>query len=386
MSVEVRPLGDKCNINCTYCYQENTRMTMDSNSRYNIETMLKVLTELDEPFTLFGGEVMLTKRKDLERMFEFGRQRFGKVSLQTNGTLVREADIKLFLEYAVNVGISLDGPGELNDARWAGSLTATRRATGLTEAVIETLCREGATPSIIITLHRLNAIGDRLAHLCAWLQFLDTLGVRRVRLHLLENDNQGLSKDLVLSAQENLTAMRRLRELESSMVSVRFDVFRELEAMLTANDDQASCVFRSCDPYLTKAVVGVEGDGRRSNCGRTNKDGVAYTAAAVAGFERQIALHATPYDEGGCAGCRFFLMCKGNCPGSAINGDWRLRSADCGVWFGLFEDAERTLISRGVAVLSLSPKLADVEAAVLNGWRLGDDRLLRDVCQQVDGL
>lgn len=386
MSVEVRPLGDKCNIGCTYCYQEGTRASSTAGNRYEISKIIEVLNELDEPFTLFGGEIMLTKRRDLEHLLEFGQRRYGQVGLQTNGTLVKERDIDLFLEHNVKVGVSIDGPGELNDARWAGSLRATRRATAMTEAVIETMCRTGAPPGVIVTLHRLNAVGERLAHLCGWLQFLDTLGVTRVRLHLLENDNAGPAEDLVLTTEQALLAMRRLRALERMLVCMRFDLFRELESMLLGQDDEASCVFRACDPYLTRAVIGVEGDGRRSNCGRTNKDGIAYTPATVNGYERQLGLYAMPQEEGGCKGCRFFLMCKGNCPGTAIDGDWRLRSVDCLVWFGLFEDTEARLLSEGRAVLSQSPQRTAVEAIIVEGWRDGHDRLLREACDLVGGL
>ena len=34
----------------------------------------------------------------------------------------------------------MDGPGELNDGRWAGTLGRTRDATAKTEAAIERLC------------------------------------------------------------------------------------------------------------------------------------------------------------------------------------------------------------------------------------------------------
>ena len=62
---------------------------------------------------------------------------------------------------------------------------------------------------------------------------------------------------------------------------------------------------------------------RSSNCGRTNKDGVDYLKSDHQGYERYIALYNTPHEHGGCKGCRFFLMCKGQCPGTAIDGDWQ---------------------------------------------------------------
>jgi uncharacterized protein len=334
VTVEVRPLGDKCNIKCRYCYQEGVRTAGNVPTRYDMDAVIARLESLGQPFSLFGGEIMMTPRKDIEQLLAFGADRHGGAGLQTNGTLVGPADIDLFRRYGVRIGVSIDGPGPLNDARWAGSLAATRRATARTEALIETLCREGAPPSIIITLNRLNA-GDRLDDLCGWLGFLDGLGVKRVRLHTLEKDDTAGAEGLPLTDTENIAALRRLRALEPGFKSLRFDLFA------------ATCIFQACDAYATQAVVGVEGDGSLGNCGRTNKDGVGYLKAGRAGYERQINLHRTAWGDGGCKDCRFFLMCKGNCPGTAIDGDWRLRSSDCAVWFALFEDIEGELLVDG---------------------------------------
>jgi uncharacterized protein len=386
MTVEVRPLGDKCNIQCRYCYQEGIRAAGNVSAGYDLTAMLNTLDALSEPFSLFGGEIMMTRRRDLEQLLAFGLQRYGGSNLQTNGTLIDEADLRLFSAYAVRLGVSIDGPGALNDARWAGTLAATRRATARTEAVIETLCREATPPSIIITLHRMNAAGARLDILIDWLRFLDGLGVRRVRLHTLEIDSEAAAADLQLSRDDSVAVMRRLRALGPELASIRFDIFDEMTAMLRGQDHLASCQFHACDSYATQAVVGVEGDGTMSNCGRTNKDGVGYLRAGSHSFERQITLHRTPQQDGGCADCRFFLMCKGNCPGTAMDGDWRLRSADCPVWFALFADIERDLCAAGEVPLSLSPQRAAIEARMVEAWSQGENPALSIVCNEVAGL
>lgn len=376
MTIEVRPLGDKCNIKCRYCYQEGIRAAGNVTKEFDVEAILRTLERISEPFTLFGGEIMLVPIADIEKLLSLGLARHGGSGLQTNGTLIEERHIDLFRQFAVRIGISIDGPGPLNDVRWAGSLRATRRATARTEAVIEVLCASGMPPRVIVTLHRLNAGSGRIEVLCNWLRFLDRLGVSQVRLHVLEADTAEVGRALKFEPEESLMVMRRLRRLESEFQHIRFDVFHELAAMLRGDDTQASCIFHACDPYATQAVVGVEGDGRLTNCGRTNKEGVGYLRAPSRGYERQIRLYSTVYEEGGCAGCRFFLMCKGNCPGTAIGGDWRLRSADCAVWFGLFEDIEQELLTSGEVPLSLSPKRTAIERAVLDAWTNGNNPTL----------
>jgi uncharacterized protein len=371
MTVEVRPRGDKCNIQCRYCYQEGIRTAGNVPTGYDIEAVIERLEELGQRFTLFGGEIMMTPRRDIERLLILGLDRHGGTGLQTNGTLVEPSDVDLFRKYNVRVGISIDGPGPLNDARWAGTLAATRRATARTEALIETLCREGVPPNIIVTLNRINA-GERLDDLCEWLKFLDGLGVGRVRLHTL-----------AMSDAENIRSLRRMRAIEPEFRSMKFDLFGEMRALLLGDDSDAACIFHACDPYATQAVVGVEGDGSLGNCGRTNKDGVNYLKAPYAGYERQISLHRTSWSDGGCSGCRFFLMCKGNCPGTAIDGDWRLRSSDCAVWFALFEDIESELVAAGMPALSLAPERPAIEGAMVEAWEMGSNpslSSLRESC------
>lgn len=383
MTVEVRPLGDKCNIKCLYCYQEGIRTAGNVPKRYDVDAMIRSLEEVGEPFSLFGGEIMMTADKDLERLLSYGRERHGGTGMQTNGTLVEERHLDLFRSHAVRVGVSIDGPGPLNDVRWAGSLRATRRATARTEAVIERLARTGTPPSVIVTLHRVNAGPGRLEMLCDWFRFLDRLGIRKARLHVLEADTAAVADGLRLDQEEGLAVMRRLRGLERDLAGLRFDLFDELEAMLAGEDERASCIFHACDSYATQAVVGIEGDGRLTNCGRTNKDGIGYLKAEGRGYERQQALHGTPWEKGGCRGCRFFLMCKGNCPGTAVGGDWRLRSQDCRLWFGLFEDAEDDMTRRGLRPLSLSPHRPAIETLMLAAWAEGLNPSLRSLRDRV---
>ena len=107
----------------------------------------------------------------------WGFERFGHNGVQTNGSLISDAHLELFKRYRVQVGISIDGPGALNDTRWAGTLARTREATARTEAAIERLCREGMPPSLIVTLHRGNATGAMLPVLHDWFRHLERLGV-----------------------------------------------------------------------------------------------------------------------------------------------------------------------------------------------------------------
>lgn len=372
MVVELRPLGVKCNIQCHYCYQNPQRNAGNIRHDYDLAKMKAAIEREGGPFSLFGGEALMVPERDLEDLWAWGFRKFGYNSIQTNGSLINDKHIRLFRDYKVHVGVSIDGPGEFNDVRWAGSLEKTREATAKTERAIEWLCREGMAPSLIITLHRGNGTRNKLPTMHEWLRRLERMGVRSARLHVLEVDDEGVREKYALSIDENVEAFLSFLRLSFQLKQLKFDVFDEMRALLQG-EDKASCVWHACDPYTTASVRGVEGNGQASNCGRTNKDGIDFVKASAPGFERYLALYNTPQEHGGCKGCRFFLMCKGECPGTAIGGDWRNRTEHCELWKRVFAVLEQELLREGVVPLSLAPARAFVEEKLVEGWAEGEN-------------
>ncbi len=161
--------------------------------------------------------------------------------------------------------------------------------------MIERLAAEWRPPGLIVTLHRGNATAEHLPAMERWFERLDGLGVRNVRLHVLEVDGEA-TRALVLSDLENVEAMRALATLQRRLRKLRFDTLHDMERLLLGDDGGAACVWRACDPYTTAAVRGVEGDGRSSNCGRTNKEGVGFPRAEAPATKRYAALAQTPYE------------------------------------------------------------------------------------------
>jgi uncharacterized protein len=139
MGVELLPLGVSCNIQCQYCYETPQRDAGNLQHSYDMQKMKDAVKAEGGPFTLFGGEPLLVPEKDLEELWSWGVAQFGRNSIQTNGTLINDEHIRMFKQYKVAVGISLDGPGELNDVRWHGSLEKTRLSTAKTESAIRLL-------------------------------------------------------------------------------------------------------------------------------------------------------------------------------------------------------------------------------------------------------
>ena len=378
MAVELRPLGVACNIRCRYCYQNPQRDAGNTRQTYDLERMRAAVEREGGPFTLFGGEALMLPLDALEDLFRWGFEKYGRSGLQTNGLLINDEHLRLFRQYNVDVGISIDGPGEHNDLRWNGSAERTRRSTEQIEANIARVCREHRPPGLIITLHRLNAAAEKLPRMFEWMRELDAIGIRSVRLHALEVDSPAM-RAYTLSDEENARAFLGFAELQRELKNLKFDVLGEIERSLMGHDKETSCVWRACDQYTTEAVRGVEGNGQSSNCGRTNKDGVDFLKADTRGYERYLALWQTPQEDGGCKDCRFFLMCRGQCPGTAIDGDWRNRSELCGLWKRLFTQAEKSLVLANQVPLTLQPVRHRMERHLARLWKSGRNSSIHDL-------
>ncbi len=381
--IEVRPYGVKCNIRCKYCYQENERNHEGAIPKVDLDQLKNKLIDLDQPFSLFGGEPLLMPINEIEKLFKWGYQRFGENQIQSNGVLISDAHIDLFKRYNVKVGISVDGPIELNHARWAGSVEKTDEASFKTHQAIEKLCKEEISTSIILTLHKKNAAADLLYKMSDWILDLEEKGITKVRLHLLEIDSLIVREQLALTESESIQALLHFQKLEQDHLNtLKFDIFQEIEKLLLVDDDNTGCVWHACDPLTTPAVQGLEGNGYLSNCGRSNKDGVGFLKNNEIGYDRYISLYQTPQSDNGCKDCRFFLICKGQCPGTSINNDWRNRSEHCEIWKKIFEIIEQKIQSSGQLPISQHSNRKELEALNLSYWIKQKNVLLKDLVKE----
>lgn len=303
------------------------------------ENVRNQLDRLGSDFSVFGGEPLLAPISHLKEVFEYGMAKFGKNGIQTNGSLITDEHIALFLKYNVHVGISIDGPGALNSVRCANDLTEK------TCAAIQKLCDLNHPPSIITTIH----IGNYSKYLIPWFMALEAKGIQHLNLHELEIDCG--REEIALTEEHNIEFFLELYEW-SKTSKMRVMPFCDIISLLTIRYPQVACTWNACDPLTTAAVQGVSADGTMSNCGRTNKDGINWVKGDSPGSERYLALRQTPQSFGGCKDCKYFVFCKGHCPGTAIDGDWRNRTVNCRLWYSLFSAIEKDLVENGIPILS----------------------------------
>lgn len=413
MANEVRPVGVGCNLRCDYCYEFDMR-NEQAVHRYDREKVLAAIAKLgpgpDQFFSLFGGEPMLLAFHHFEELLKIAFERWGHSGLQTNGSLITEKYIDIFTKYKTHVGISLDGPDELNDSRWAGNLEATRKATAQTLWAIDELAKRSKEspdkkhlmPSIIVTLHAGNMAKDKFPKLVEWFKHLNDIGIESVNLHVMEMD--GYAGKWAMDPDELSDRLIDLWNLHDSFKTLKFLKFVEILKLLQG-DDNVVCVWHTCDPWNTSAVQGIENDGSPSHCSRTNKDGKNWLPAEGFGskgqhntvkfytsaraHERQMALYVTPQEVGGCKDCDYWMMCFGQCPGTGENNDWRERTTYCSLFKKLFAEGAKRLRAVGIEPLPDWAFRKDIEARMYEHWVAGNTvstgamvKEIRDFAQQ----
>jgi uncharacterized protein len=145
-------IASRCNLNCSYCYVYNQADTSWRGrpavmSRETYAAMVErirrhaLLSGQEKVCIIFhGGEPTLAGSARFAWMCATARERLAdavrvELMMQTNGTRLDDAWLATLSEHDVHVGVSLDGPREINDAarvdhRGRGSHDAVLRGIG----------------------------------------------------------------------------------------------------------------------------------------------------------------------------------------------------------------------------------------------------------------
>ena len=171
-------IASRCNLNCSYCYVYNQAdtswrdrpavMSKDTFSATIERVRRHVLLSGQETVTIafHGGEPTLVGSPQFAWMCSAARERLGDVArvtllIQTNGTRLDPAWLAVLREHEVHIGVSLDGPKEINDVE-----RVDRRGRGSHDAVLRgiTLLREAGMSFKILSVVQPGADPIRIHH------------------------------------------------------------------------------------------------------------------------------------------------------------------------------------------------------------------------------
>lgn len=355
-----------CNLGCTYCYENEIRSAGNATpaNKYDFDAMVKTVKQQieiqkdrgsQEPLIIHGGEPLLIPKNHLEELFKMSYDEFGSVAIQTNGELIDDEHIELFLKYNCGVGVSIDGPGRLNMGRWKYSEEATLKYTEKLINTIKKLKSLGVHTGLIIVISRKNGLRTERQEFKNWLLEMKEIGMKSGRMNIVSVDLEEVSSEFELTNEE-------LADFWTDMANftmehdLDFAPFRDVQNSLM-NMGLDTCIFDVCDYYHTTAEQGVQPNGQMGNCLRTAKDGtVPIQDEAGVSFERYEILYSIPKEEGGCGGCRYWNICTGVCPGESEYGDWRAKSKYCDAYYALYESTEKKLKSM-IPYIQLQPDI-----------------------------
>lgn len=117
INVIINPVGDACNLKCTYCYtlrRQEARGELPLNQLFKLFKTISNLEGIEHIcYTWHGGEPLLMGidyfRKAIDYQAEVSESVIYENIIQTNGLLINKDWIELFIKEHISVGISIDG-------------------------------------------------------------------------------------------------------------------------------------------------------------------------------------------------------------------------------------------------------------------------------------
>jgi radical SAM protein with 4Fe4S-binding SPASM domain len=183
-------LTERCNLNCSHCYQTGARV--DELSLAEIREVLDEIIEMiraweeayslkfSPSFNVTGGEPLL--RRDLFEILEEMSSRDFDIYLLTNGILINDDKAKTLAALDVRgVQVSLEGPEEIHDSiRGQGSFAASSLG-------VKHLINAGLKVTLNATLSEIN--GDKFGEM---VEIANNLGVHKLGFSRLVPSGRGL--------------------------------------------------------------------------------------------------------------------------------------------------------------------------------------------------
>lgn len=259
----------------------------------------------------------------------------GAVSIVTNGSMVDDDIIALFKRYNVYVGLSCDGPPDLNTLRGPDP-SDPMRTVEYNLDLVETMrkLRENGIPvSIMCILHKMNASSkEKLQLLGAWMLWLNKMGIKGGRANPMYSNSH---PELELTSEELYRAWRVIYRLNKEH-DLQWNPILEMEKNLQ-EEKNSPCHFVGCDKFAT-CTLSILPNGTIGNCDRTFSDGMYLRSMDRSKSGRYEALAQTQ-----CNGCRYWRVCYGTCPEEGFEGDWRNKTRFCEAVYKMYAFIEGEL-------------------------------------------
>ncbi len=324
-SLLIKPASAVCNLDCTYCFylDRDADPYKDLPARLMTDDTLQRLVDSflfysypASTFAFQGGEPTLAGLPFFTRLVEY-QQRYGRNgqsvsnAMQTNGVLLNKDWCQLFHTYNFLIGVSLDGPEEVNDL-----YRLNKGAQGTWRRVmqgIEVMQQEKVEFNILCVLSQANVHKPKETY-----KFFRSLGIQYMQfIPLAEFNADGSPMPFTITPEEYGRFMCEIFDLwwpERRKVRVRF--FDNLAEALAGQKPGSCTMHETCDSYV---VVEYNGDvfpcdffvEKEWKLGNVNLDSFPEIARRQKRYQfagKKTIAHPE------CQVCEYQAICHGGCP------------------------------------------------------------------------
>lgn len=321
----------KCHVGCKYCFENPDHGAIGQYDKAKMMTTLQsIFDKRHDNVVIHGGEVLSLPIRDFKYFVKKTKEIAGSVSIQTSLMGLTSEHIRLFKEYQVNLGVSVDGPPDLNVLRGPRDPQKNKEYQAEIVSNMERLRKNKIGFGSITVLSKANASPDKIDRLVEWAKSNKINGRFNMMFAPIWQTD---IFEYVLSPSEAKNAWIRLAEEVLKDKSLEWTPPREFIDNLLGSFSLSTCCVTRCD-YLTTVCKTIMPDGSLARCDRCFQDGY-YGRAPEKTFSRAEVLGQTE-----CSACRYFEICGGGCPGEGVNGDFRHKSYFCEAYYGLYEFLE----------------------------------------------
>ena len=324
-SLLIKPASAVCSLDCAYCFyldrQADPYQALPAR-RMSLETLERLVDTYlfysypESVFAFQGGEPTLAGLPFFVRLVEFEQQygRDGQTvgnSLQTNGMLLDEDWCDLFRAYDWLLGVSLDGPQEVNDL-----YRVNKQGRGTWKRVIqsvELLQKQNLEFNILCVLSQANVGRPQELY-----RFFRGLGIGHLQfIPLAEFDQQGNPLPFTISPEQYGRFLCDLFELwwpDRRKVRIRF--FDNIAEALAGQKPGNCTMHETCDSYVVVEYNGdvypcdffVESSWKLGNIVLDSWPEIARRARRYSFSSKKTLAHPE------CQACQYQSICHGGCP------------------------------------------------------------------------
>jgi uncharacterized protein len=322
---------DNCNLRCNYCFEETPEKPCDyrpgtmtcETARLALETFARLQARYSNPSKtkivhLYGGEPMLNPEV-VEYAVLYTEQLKGRgdlppnteITIVTNGTLMTDAQADFLALHHVTVGLSLDGPGTINNLHRLGKRSGLDVSAAVTETYDRLIKRRAKVGlSVTLTPESVHRFDEVLAYFADRMPEAD--GFSFNLLHFtrgvaLPGDYYEKAVECQLKAFE---AFRRKGVYEERLM-------RKAKAFINRKPMYADC-----------GVIGnqlvIAPDGSVGVCQDFVKPKTYFNGSVYDPYFDHVAsglfegwVDRSPFNMAECQACPALGLCGGGCPASA---------------------------------------------------------------------